>query len=346
MFALLEDQEFGGTARLSQGQVKQDAVFRWNTGIAGGVNEKSGRRVLRHLQIRREFLHQFFAGIGAHQVVARSGMGVFGVHADDGIDQHEEIRARADPFDGVFCVRVARFEQGSGAGGEVAAGGKPEHADACGIDSPFAGPGAHGAQGAARVHEGNGVGVVRGMAVLKHESGDAVRNKPLADFLAFVTQGEISVAATGAHYNSGARGRFRRGKIRGQRGRVPVAGPLAFGRTLRPQKKGFSCQSRCCKDVTRTENGTHPQQYHHERPPLNVNVATKRYRMNWLFRNHVSSQSPPLLFHPVPAATHGLFETRGLLGAFEDIGGGEQNGNDVLLAVESTGAAIGIGNRA
>ena len=79
-------------------------------------------------------------------------------------------------------------------GGEMAAGGEAEDADFVRVDVPVGGVEADEAEGALRVFEGHGgfgvragfgVGAYRCDSVFEEDAGDALGDKPVADFGAF-----------------------------------------------------------------------------------------------------------------------------------------------------------------
>ena len=92
------------------------------------------------------------------------------------------------------------IEIGAGRGGQVAAGGESQHADAGGVDAPFLARDRTTRK--ARWASCSGRGVADGAfmgrhAVFQQHAGDADGIQPLADFGAFEIEGQDTVAAAG-----------------------------------------------------------------------------------------------------------------------------------------------------
>ena len=87
---------------------------------------------------------------------------------------------------------------------------------------------AHDAQGLFGIFQRH-FGVVVGHAVFQHRAGDAVRGEPLRHLVAFVVDGQPSVAASGADHD-GLPGGFRRvGREDVEFGVGGVGQPVGFG---------------------------------------------------------------------------------------------------------------------
>ena len=83
--------------------------------------------------------------------------------------------AAGNAVDGIGGGGIARVEVSERGGGEVAAGGGADDADASGVELPGGGLGADGAEGALGVVEHGGVAVAGGaQAVFEDEGGDAL----------------------------------------------------------------------------------------------------------------------------------------------------------------------------
>ncbi|MEI9898717.1 MAG: hypothetical protein WDN28_33890 [Chthoniobacter sp.] len=105
----------------------------------------------------------------------------------------------------------------AGGGGEMAARGEAEDADARGIEVPFLRPGAHEAEGALDILQRRDVFLQAGTlghAILEEHAGDAEGIEPLADFGALEIQGEDAVAAAGADDDGGCNWPCRRAACR------------------------------------------------------------------------------------------------------------------------------------
>src|SRR5207237_7936947 len=96
---------------------------------------------------------------------------------------------------GIFS-RMAPVEVSPGSGRQVSAGRETPNADSRRIDVPLLGAGAHRANRSLSVLQGRRMMIARGDAILEHKAGHADRVNPFGDLLAFVVDGEKSIAAS------------------------------------------------------------------------------------------------------------------------------------------------------
>ena len=132
-------------------------------------------------------------------------MGDRGIHGDDRIHQHAEIRS------GFLLVDVIGDRRGAGGGarfelrGVVSAGREPDHPDALRIDAARAGAVAHLSRGALCVGQGNpGLGVIHGQPVLHDEGAHPYRIQPLGNVRPFEVEGEKAIGAARHDHDGGA----------------------------------------------------------------------------------------------------------------------------------------------
>ena len=186
MFAAVEDGHVNRDVVMVEGVEEGDAVIDVDKVIIGGLEDERGGRVGGDLQVVREELNLVVGGIWAEEGGARTHVGDFGVHADDGVDEDHEVGAEVD----VIGVGDVGFVEMSAEGrGEMATGGEADDADARGIEIPFFGALADDADGLLGVlQRADGFvehGGVAGKAVLDDEGGNAVVLKKLRDGGAF-----------------------------------------------------------------------------------------------------------------------------------------------------------------
>lgn len=119
----LIDVKFGGNIVLAAGEVEGNGVFCGDGGVLIGLKKESGRRVGADAELSADVACLFVSMIRTEQVLARAFVGGGIDHGDDRVNGHGDIRTGAELVDfvvghgGGFLV-----EEGSGHGGEVAAG--------------------------------------------------------------------------------------------------------------------------------------------------------------------------------------------------------------------------------
>ena len=170
--ALRVYMHLGRDAGLVQGLVIEHAVLHRHDRIVAGVEEERGRRSGGDLQLIREAFDQLGIGIRSQQIVARAAVCMRICESNHRVSEHGEIRAAGNAVDGIGCFGVTGIEMSGGGGSEVAAGGESHDADAVGQHAIGGGFGAHGADGALRVAQFDGVMIARAEAILEHKSGD------------------------------------------------------------------------------------------------------------------------------------------------------------------------------
>ena len=174
--------------------------------IARAVDRRHALVVVREQQQRRGrgFGHAVFQRVGrvllggalrAQQVDKRSLVAFAPYGRDDRVEKDREIRPDAADRRSHRCEVASGRESGDADLGAGEAFGSRHVA-------------AQDAQGLFGIFQRH-LGVVVGHAVFQHCAGDAVRGEPLRHFIAFVVDGQQSVAASGADHD-GLTGGFRR----------------------------------------------------------------------------------------------------------------------------------------
>ena len=128
---------------------------------------------------------------------------------------------------------------GDQGGGEMSAGGRTHDADAFGVEFPFLGPGAHGADGAGGILQHRRMMIAAGgESIFQDEAGNALFVQPKRVALAFMLR-ETAVAATRANHDGRARGFGRVGQKDGERGDVFFRVAQGAGSAVGPEGEGI-----------------------------------------------------------------------------------------------------------
>ncbi len=165
------------------------------------------------------------------------GVGLF--KRDDGVTEDGEIGSAADAFDGILGVGISRVELGGGRRGKMAARGEAPDADTLGIEPQFLGAGANHADGALGVLKSGGIAVTRAEPVFEDEAGNAALGEPLGDFVSFVGDGQVLIAAPRTDNDGGAVPLRGGRKMGGQGWPVFLGGADGFRRSLGPEILAF-----------------------------------------------------------------------------------------------------------
>ncbi len=118
----------------------------------------------------------------------------------------------------------------------MAAGGKAHDADAVRQHAVLGGFGAHGADGALRVAQFDGMMIARAEPVLEHKGRDADRVEPLRDLRAFIVQRQMRIPAAGADDDGGAGAAAFGHQAGRERGLIGVGGAERAGSAIRPEQ--------------------------------------------------------------------------------------------------------------
>src|ERR1700722_17043017 len=178
-------------------------------GIVFGLHDKGGRGLVSGIDV----------GVGCEVLLGEGKVA--------GVDHHGKVRPAAQFVGRVDRIVDALIEVGADGGGEVAACGKAENADAAGIDVPLHCVLAHQAHGALRILKSRGrlgIGGGAGDTVLEQHAGNPGRGKPIADFGALEVDSQDVVSASGKH-NDGCAGVCAPGCVEGECGHGDVAQP-------------------------------------------------------------------------------------------------------------------------
>lgn len=204
MWATAENVHFGRHAGGAERAVVDDAVLVRHGGIFGGVKQKRRRRFGRNLQFIGKLADKVRGRVVAEQVAAgacvREGLG----KGNDRVRKNGEVGSRADTRERVGGVGVTCDEVRRQRGGQVPAGGKANDPDAVGIDFPPIRFGADDANCAGDVVERRRVVIARRDTVTENKCGDSVIAGPVGDLLAFMIDGKVAIAASGADKQRGA----------------------------------------------------------------------------------------------------------------------------------------------
>jgi hypothetical protein len=125
-------------------------------------------------------------------------------------------------------------EMGGSGGGEVAAGGEPDDADAFRVAAPVLGLRSRPAKGALGIEERDRV-VAGGHPILQHHAGDVMSVQPAGNAVAFGLFGESSVTSARADDDDGAVGAVR--MVHRQKRGSFGSGTRADRRRFGPQRK-------------------------------------------------------------------------------------------------------------
>jgi len=145
--AFLVEVHFGRYLGLSQGEVKVDTVFGRHAPVFIGVDQEGGGCLGRDLPFIGKILDKFFVGIVTEKIPSGAGVRAPFYQRDDGVDKDHKVGPATEPVDGVFCIRFSRVKVSSCRGGQMTTSRKAEDAYPVGIDVPFLGPAANGADG-------------------------------------------------------------------------------------------------------------------------------------------------------------------------------------------------------
>ena len=155
---------------------------------------------------------------------------------DDRVNEDHPVRPRAQAFDGVIGIGLARTEMGAGRRGEMAAGREAHDCDPARVDFPLCGVCPDGPDRPAGVVEHRGMMIARAQPIFQNERRDPQAVEPLGDLLALVLDGQHPVAAARADDHGRARRQLRARQPNGDRGDVQLRiRPLCAWRTARPQ---------------------------------------------------------------------------------------------------------------
>src|SRR6185295_5678396 len=100
------------------------------------------------------------------------------LHGNHRVAKDEEIRAAADPVNGVRRIELSGIEVRPRCSGKVSASRESHHSDTIGGDVPLLRMRTHKSDCALRVSEFDGVMIPRPKPILKNECRDSLRVKP------------------------------------------------------------------------------------------------------------------------------------------------------------------------
>ena len=157
---------------------KLQRVFHLHRGVFEGVENEGRRRVLGDLFLVGEKFDQAWVRIVPQEIALRAAVCV-SAHGDDRIAEDAEAGPRADTIDQIGRARITCVEMRERGRRQMAARGRPHHADAIRIEPPFIGIGPHVTDGAQHILHHRRMLVAAGAkAILEYESGDTLLVQP------------------------------------------------------------------------------------------------------------------------------------------------------------------------
>ena len=137
MGAVLEYVQFKGDFIFVAGHCEEEAVFDGDGAVVGAVDQEAWRSIGCDLAVTGEQFDEGWVGVFAEEVVSGVVMLEGIVHCDNRVDQNGQVGARVELVDGVGGIGLSVVEMCGGAGGEMAAGGEADDADAFWVEIPF-----------------------------------------------------------------------------------------------------------------------------------------------------------------------------------------------------------------
>ena len=116
------------------------------------------------------------------------------LHGNHRVAQDQEIRAAADPVNGIRHIGLFGIEVGPRRSGKVSASRESHHSDAIGGDVPLLRMRTHQSDCALRVAEFDGVMIARPKPILKNERRDSLGVKPVGLLDTLIRDGEALVS--------------------------------------------------------------------------------------------------------------------------------------------------------
>src|ERR1700686_425253 len=127
-------------------------------------------------------------------------------HRDHRIDQNHQVGSGTHSVDLIRRKEMTKIEMSSNRRGHMAAGRKPQNADALLVDAPFGRARPHSANGSRRIQQRRGMMVAWAKTIFEYERDDAERVEPFSNRSPFVI-GKMAIT-TSRTYDHGRAGCF------------------------------------------------------------------------------------------------------------------------------------------
>ena len=204
-----------------QRAVEIEAVLHRDDGVLGRVDDERGGRAQRHLLFHGKLHGDFPRRTLPEQRAPRGRMGVGGGHRDHGENEDHEVGPSAHRVKRRPGAPFGIVEEGSDAGGQMAAGRAAKQADAIRHNAELNRTAPHDPHRPQRVAQRRGMAVFP-VAVFQQEHGDARLVQPARDFPSTGAGGHTHIATARSVNDRGPGGGSTTGKRRIHDERRPV----------------------------------------------------------------------------------------------------------------------------